>query len=540
MSSDGPKHPAGFVSNLLGSFGLGAKPILDWPFSPHEIARFHLSQTEQERTAIDDQTWRDLELDAYCSRVTAKASIFAKQVLHHRLRIGASDAEVVEKIDSIRLLQGDPSLHSKLQQTLLPLREVDTEISELLFTREFAREPAWSKYLWLTPLVVATAIGAVYFSLHALIAIVTIVVAIILLQKQLEAPMNLWAREEESLRKLLRVCAHLGALAKEQNTSMMSYFAHLASKANAINRVITRLPVWAFIPGFTAYADWYFLKNIRHYFACMAVVKRDRAFLQHCYEAVANLEAAVAMADEITHAPQTCWATRSSTKRIRFSDVVHPLLPAAQPLTIEFDNKGALVTGQNGVGKSTLLKAIGVNLIVGRAYGFSYAASAAVSTLPVYASLNNSDSLSGGESSYIAELRRARELLQANKNDSGGICLIDEIFRGTNHLESVSASAAVLHALTQNALVIASTHHIVLAPILAQCLTPIAIEAIAVEEGKPGKLRIANGVPSHTNGIALLDTHGLGPDVSARARRVEAWLREYLAHPPTVPNLFAI
>jgi MutS domain V len=540
MSSDGPKRSAGFVSNLLSSFGFSAEPILDWPFSPHEIARFHLSQTAPERAAIDDQTWRDLELDAYCNRVTANASIFAKQMLHHRLRVGAGDAEVAGKIDNIRLLQNDPSLHSKLRQTLLPLREVDTEISELLFTRQFEREPAWSKYLWLTPLVVATAIGTVYFSLYALIAVVTIVVAIILLQKQLEAPVNLWAREEESLRKLLRVCAQVGALVKEQNTATMSYFADLASKANAINRVITRLPVWAFIPGFTAYADWYFLKNIRHYFACLATLKKDRAFLQHCYKALANLEADVAIADEISCAPQTCWATRYNTKHIRFSDVVHPMLPDAQPLTIEFDNKGALVTGQNGVGKSTFLKAIGVNLIVGGAYGFCYAASAAISTLPVYASLNNPDSLSGGESSYVAELRRARELLQANENGGGGICLIDEIFRGTNHLESVCASAAVLHALTQNALVIASTHHIVLAPILAQWLTPIAIEAIASEEGKSAKLCIANGVLSHTNGIALLDTHGLGPDVSASARRVEAWLREYLAHPTMVPNLFAI
>jgi MutS domain V len=536
MDSRGPARSRGFMGNVLAWLGVSTDPILDWPFSPAEVSRFHRSQTDTTNHAVDEQTWRDLELDAYCARVTDESSIFAKQMLHHRLRTGLHESVAAEKTERIRLLYDDASRLSVLKQALQPLREADTEISELLFAREFATEPGWTRYLLLAPLALAAAIGAIYFSLYALIAVGAVIVIITALQRRLEPAMEAWVREAASLRKLLRAYADLHTLAKDANAAVPDVFPDSVQRANAIHHKITRLPVLTFIPGFTDYADWYFLKNIRHYFACLATVKKERAFLQRCFTSVADIDADVAIAHELRRTKQFCWAIRIATKHFAFTDFVHPMLPDAQPLTISFDNKGALVTGQNGVGKSTFLRAIGVNLIVARACGFCYATSATASTLPVYASLNNPDSLSGGESSYIAELRRARELLQANENGTGSICLIDEIFRGTNHLESVSASAAVLHALARHALVIASTHHIVLAPILTQWLTPIAIEIAA---GTPGKLRIEQGVLSKTNGIELLDTHGLGSDVSASARRVEAWLREYLAHPETFPNLLA-
>lgn len=99
--------------------------------------------------------------------------------------------------------------------------------------------------------------------------------------------------------------------------------------------------------------------------------------------------------------------------------------------------KGAFISEQNGIGKSTLLRTVGLNLLVARAFGFCYARKATVSMLPVYASMQNEDSLLGGESLYIAELQRARELLAAAAGPHRGILIIDEFFRGTNHMESV-------------------------------------------------------------------------------------------------------
>jgi DNA mismatch repair ATPase MutS len=207
--------------------------------------------------------------------------------------------------------------------------------------------------------------------------------------------------------------------------------------------------------------------------------------------------------------------------------VVHPLLERAAPLDFALDGRGAFISGQNGIGKSTLLRTVGLNLIVARAFGFCYARSASAPALPVYSSMQGEDALSSGESLYIAELRRARELL-ALAERGPGLFIIDEIFRGTNHIESISAAAAVLHSLAASGLVIVSSHNLVLAPLLADCLTPLCVSA---PDGDQSRLRIAPGVLAETNGIALLSARGFGADIDAKARRVFDWLSEYLAEP---------
>jgi hypothetical protein len=78
-------------------------------------------------------------------------------------------------------------------------------------------------------------------------------------------------------------------------------------------------------------------------------------------------------------------------------------------------------------------------------------------TCKVYASMQGEYSLLGGESLHMAQLRRAGELLAAADGAHRGIFIIDQIFRGTSHLESVSAAAAVLDALAAKGLVIVSS-----------------------------------------------------------------------------------
>jgi DNA mismatch repair ATPase MutS len=144
--------------------------------------------------------------------------------------------------------------------------------------------------------------------------------------------------------------------------------------------------------------------------------------------------------------------------------------------------------------------------------------------VPVRASMQNEDSLLGGESLYMSELRRAKELLQAS-GEPAGICLIDEVFRGTNHLESVSAAAAVLESMCERDLVLVSSHNLVLARILAGKLEPYRIDT---GSGKPV---LKPGVLRDPNGIALLATQGFGARIEDRAAEVARWLSAHLTEP---------
>lgn len=195
-------------------------------------------------------------------------------------------------------------------------------------------------------------------------------------------------------------------------------------------------------------------------------------------------------------------------------------------LLLQLDGRGAFISGQNAIGKSTLLRAMGLNLISARAFGFCYAQTAQVPMLPLYSSMQNEDSFDGGESLYIAELRRARELLALAEAGAPALFLIDEIFRGTNHLESVAAAAAVLHSLAARHLVIVSSHNLVLGPLLEDCLAPWCVRR---DEG--GALLLAPGVLQATNGIALLAQRGFDAGITDKAGRVFDWLSTHMAQP---------
>jgi DNA mismatch repair ATPase MutS len=113
---------------------------------------------------------------------------------------------------------------------------------------------------------------------------------------------------------------------------------------------------------------------------------------------------------------------------------------------------------------------------------------------------------------------RAGALLARARGERPVVCLVDEIFRGTNHEESVSAATAVVDALARHALVVVSSHNLVLGSLLADALVPWRIV-----RGRDG-LMLEPGVLGRTNGVALLAEHGFDAAVQRKAEQVAGWL----------------
>ncbi|HEY0587234.1 MAG TPA: DNA mismatch repair protein MutS, partial [Pseudoduganella sp.] len=267
-------------------------------------------------------------------------------------------------------------------------------------------------------------------------------------------------------------------------------------------------------PGVAEYADWVMLANLKHYFATRRLVREHAAFLRQSYELVAGLDAALALARHLSAQTRWCWAEEGWEQELHLQAVRHPLLSDAEALDLALDGKSAFISGQNGIGKSTLLRTVGLNLLAARAFGFCYAVAARVPNLPVYASMQNDDALDGGESLYQSELRRAHELLALAQAPQRAVFIIDEIFRGTNHLESVSAAAAVLEQLAGRGTVLVSSHNVVLAQLLEQCCVPLLVQK------RTNRLVLTPGVLAETNGLTLLAQSGFDAAIEQRARDV--------------------
>ena len=480
----------------------------DFPFVASDIAQLHRLRRDPSAASIDDATWKDMLLGPYCAALSHEVSIFGQQALYRRLRDGMGDAQP----ERIKALTENGQRLQALHCLVSPLRRADKEIATLLYEEALPAMPAWARFTWLLPLALVASLAGVVFSTLAWAVLIAVLCMLFGVQIRYGARVEEWQRSMPALLTLLRVAASLDG--KD------------AAAAQGLNRALRRSVLMGAIPELRSYQEWFALGNVNYYFKSSKLVGANLAVLRNCFEHVSNLEADIALARHLLGARAFCWAARSDARAIAMEHTVHPLLAHAQPLTLNLEGRGAFISGQNGIGKSTLLRTLGLNLITARAFGFCYATRAAVPFTPVYAGMQSEDSLLGGESLYMAELRRARELLAAADGPHPGVCIIDEIFRGTNHLESVSAAGSVLDVLAAKGLVVVSSHNLVLASLLAHRLDPLCV----AKDGA-GVLTLSSGVLAHTNGIALLSQRGFGGDVEANAAKVFDWLSAYLAHP---------
>lgn len=134
----------------------------------------------------------------------------------------------------------------------------------------------------------------------------------------------------------------------------------------------------------------------------------------------------------------------------------HPLLPEAarvrNDLTINQLGEIALITGSNMSGKSTFLRAAGVNLVLAHCGAPVCAASLQTAPLRLFTCMAVSDSVTDGISFFYAEVKRLKALLRELERECAAplFFLVDEIFRGTNNRERLIGSRAYIRSLAQS------------------------------------------------------------------------------------------
>lgn len=200
----------------------------------------------------------------------------------------------------------------------------------------------------------------------------------------------------------------------------------------------------------------------------------------------------------------------------------HPLLADEDRVgnDVEIGPRGRLllVTGSNMSGKSTLLRAIGVNALLAQAGAPVCATSLRMPPLAVETSGRIDDSLVEGVSFFLAELQRLKEIVVRASSPQGPrvLFLLDEILRGTNSEERRVAVARIVdRLLASGAIGAVSTHDLEIArvPGLAERLRAVHFRE-TIEEGPQGPVmrfdyRLREGIATTTNALVLLRLVGL-------------------------------
>jgi DNA mismatch repair ATPase MutS len=204
---------------------------------------------------------------------------------------------------------------------------------------------------------------------------------------------------------------------------------------------------------------------------CMAIEDwriQHRAALQIWLDTCAEFEALNSLANYAYENPENTFPEFSSEEgKFEAEALGHPLLSSEScvrnDVRLNRDCRFYVISGSNMSGKSTFLRAIGLNAVLAFAGAPVRARALRLSRLSVCASLSVVDSLLNGTSKFLAEVERLRQTLEAAAGGASVLVLIDEIFSGTNSRDRrVAAEAVVRTLVNRGAIGALSTHDLAL------------------------------------------------------------------------------
>ena len=208
--------------------------------------------------------------------------------------------------------------------------------------------------------------------------------------------------------------------------------------------------------------------------------------------------------------------------------LAHPLLPADEAVTNDMRLGSApqlvVVSGSNMSGKTTLLRAVGVNGVLALAGAPVRARALRLSPAAIGGTLRVQDSLLAGRSKFYAEILRVKQLVEIAKGGDGLLFLMDELFHGTNSHDRVEGAHGVLDFLVGvGAVGMVTTHDLALSAI-GDRLGSRARNVHFSDQVKAGELtfdyRLREGRATHGNALALMRAVGL--DIAASDGRTAA------------------
>lgn len=506
----------------------------------HDMPRVasYALELEHELALLPVQAWKDLDMDEVFKRLDRTASWPGQHLLYARLRREDHTPEELRRFDAdVVLLSDDEPLRSRVRQALRPLNERRASALPALFQGRIPQPPSFASLFPLFGLaVLGSLVAALAYPWLALVGAALVLVNVYL-RVWLREPMERVLPAMRALHPLLEAARVIGEFDAPA----------LATTAEALRRDLRRLrglggaTRWAgfepigpneFANMLYEYLNMLFLLDVNAYTWGVHAIMAERETLRRVYETLGELDVLQAVAT-LRSEPRP-WSRPTfigkTDRRLTVSAITHPMLDDPVPNALSIEGRSVLLTGSNMSGKSTFIRALGVNALLAQALHMVFGERWEGPWLRVRTSIGRSDSLLEGRSYYHAEVEAVGALLTPSTGLTR-LVLIDELFRGTNSIERVAAARAVLAELDGGGdIVIVATHDVELLEMLPQYASYHFREEVS--EGRLSfDYRLRAGPSSTRNALAILELAGYPPRVVAEATRTAVELERRLVRP---------
>ena len=200
--------------------------------------------------------------------------------------------------------------------------------------------------------------------------------------------------------------------------------------------------------------NFVFLLDIHLVYAAQQWKKRNHHDIEAWFSHIGEVEALLSLAGLRIAQPAFTFPALLDGEVLSVKEMGHPLIPPGERVVNDFKSEGeghvVIITGSNMSGKSTFLRTIGINAVLAFAGGPVCAARMDISLFRVFTGMRTEDNLEEHISSFYAELKRIRQLLDyIDEKGEPVLYMLDEVLKGTNTLDRHKGSASLIKRLSR-------------------------------------------------------------------------------------------
>jgi DNA mismatch repair ATPase MutS len=431
--------------------------------------------TKEKFHRVTDQTLEDIDFDSLFKFIDRTTSTVGQQFLFKKLVEPTSEIEKrSEKL--IQSVTDDKDLRENIQLELFRLSNHDGyHISALMRERSLLEEPKWLKLLALDLAIVALLIVLSFIFPVLLIALIFPFTLNMFLHYANKSNTFHFTRSIPQLNVLIEVSktlnqidSHLYKKSVEEAISDLRSFQRKAKLISFDNEGGIQSELSQLGSFFTDLIKAFLLIEVIMLFKVIKELKNKQASILILFNYVGNIDASISIASLRSGKLKTCQPVFTTAKKeLTVTNIYHPLIKNCVTNRLSINKKGILITGSNMSGKSTFLRTLAINSILAQTINTCFADEFVSPILKQFSSIRIDDNLFEGKSYYFQEVNVMGSLIEKVNLPNQNLFILDEVFKGTNTIERISAAKAILSYLNRNEnIVIVSTHDIELADML--------------------------------------------------------------------------
>jgi hypothetical protein len=475
-----------------------------------------------------DKTKIDLDLEEIFQFIDRTSSKIGQQYLYFKLRtIGSIDALL--KFDTLTtLFQNNKELGIACQVELSKLNVTSSYYLEELINGKQVGRP---KNLWIVKLLTITSISSIilsfFFPITILLLVPVFAVNSVFHYKN-KGNVTYYLQGIRQLSKSLKVAKKLSKQTSIANhfkdfsfikkiDGLMFQSEFIAFEKNINNEWL--FPIWLLIELIKIVFNVEYLV----FYSFLDSLTKEKKSIEELFIFIGEVDVAISTASLKSGDLHICRPSFSTSNEFNVSEIYHPLIENCITNDVNLSDKSMLLTGSNMSGKSTFIRTVAINSILAQTLHICFANSYTAPFYKVYSSIRISDDLLEDTSYYLQEVLAIKDLIEASKNESPCLFILDELFKGTNTVERVSGGKAILSYLnSKKNTVFVSTHDIELTSLLEKEHYKLYHFSEAIEKNNLFfDHKIKEGKLTTRNAIRILDIYEYPAEIIKDAKAVE-------------------